>query len=155
MAVQVNPNVLEEQVLSFVAQHRQTDPGKLSSTTRLAQDLGMQGEDATEFLKEFSKAFSVNPDGLRARWRQHFSPEGRGTLFAIAAMVVCVAAGFRLAEALGILPAWGWGLLLIVLFLLSYQRWRRNHAKAPITIADLIEAARSGRWTGSREPTGH
>jgi len=87
--------------------------------------------------------------------RQHFSPEGSGTPFAIATMVVCVAAGLRLAEALGIPPAWGWSLLLIVLFFLSYQRWRRSHAKAPITIADLIEAARSERWTGSHEPTGH
>src|SRR5580658_10338922 len=66
---------LEERVFMFTATQSHVDRKKLTPMTRLAQDLDIRGEDASEFFDAFGKAFRVNLDELNMHWDQHFHPE--------------------------------------------------------------------------------
>jgi hypothetical protein len=137
---------VQERVMRFTAQHWPVrENRKLTSDTRLAQDLGMDGDDAVEFFKKFGDEFKVNLDDLYTRWKQHFGSEGAPLLASIV-VILAIVAGFWLRDLFGVLPAWGWGVALIAISLLLYQRWRRRRT-VPITVRDLIETARSGRWS--------
>jgi hypothetical protein len=139
---------LEERVLSFVSQHWPIPKRhKLCVETRIAQDLGMDGDDAVEFFKDFGEKFCVDFADLHIRWDQHFVPEGGWSFGAMIVLCVCVTAGFWLHDLFGILPAWGWGIALIGAAVLIHQRWFAKDTMLPITVGDLVESARSGRWT--------
>jgi hypothetical protein len=50
----------EERVMQFTAQHWRVRKGRsLTAASRLAQDLGMDGEDAVEFFDEFQRDFEL------------------------------------------------------------------------------------------------
>ena len=139
---------LEKNVLTFVRDHcpvlRQH---KLSLKTRIAQDLGMDGDDAVEFFADFGKRFDVDFGDLHIRWDEHFAPEGSGSWGAMAVLCICVIAGFWLHDLFGLLPSWGWGIALIGMAAVIHQCWFAKDTILPITVGDLVEAARSGRWT--------
>ena len=142
-------DTLEEEVLDFTARYWHMDRDELSTSTRLSEDLGMDGDDAFEFFRAFGEEFKVNLDGLHANWKQHFSPEvGAASFGVIAAICVCVTAGFWLGDVLGILPSWGWAIALMGIAFAVYQRWFARKGMLSITVGDLVDSARSGRWTG-------
>ena len=60
-------------VRAFVAQHWKVKREKLSETTRLAQDLGLDGDDAAEFMEKFSETFNV--DLTSFDFSRYFGPE--------------------------------------------------------------------------------
>jgi hypothetical protein len=116
---------LEENVLSFTRDHWPIPRRhKLSLETRIAHDLGMDGDDAVEFFKDFGEKFNV--DFADLRWDRHFAPEGGGSLGALIVLCLCVTAGFWLHELFGLLPAWGWGIVLIGAAFWIHQRWFAN-----------------------------
>ena len=142
---------VEEQILAFTAKLLGTKKDDLSWNSRLLQDLGMDGDDAVEFFKQFGQKFNVNLEDLYAHWHKYFSPEGSPIIFfgMLLVLLMCIAAGFLLRDRLGILPSWGWGVALVGLVFVSYRRWLAWHPKSPIALRDLIESARSGCWTKS------
>jgi Protein of unknown function (DUF1493) len=157
-------DALEERVLMFTAIHSHVDRRKFSPMTRLAQDLDIKGEDASEFFDAYGKEFHVNLDALNMHWDQHFHPEAGVILNAVFVVLGCV----TLAGSLLFLfsfggrmwshmyfspykiyrtPTWiGSGVASLIFWAVA---WHRNRASIPITIADLIEAAEAGRWVKS------
>ncbi len=65
-----------KRVESFVLKFRPGSKGPLSADTRLLDDLGMDGDDAVEFMEAFSKEFDV--DMSEFEFDKHFGPEGFG-----------------------------------------------------------------------------
>ena len=61
-------------VESFVLEFRPASKGPLSADTGLLDDLGMDGDDAVEFMEAFSKEFDV--DMSEFEFNRHFGPEG-------------------------------------------------------------------------------
>lgn len=55
------------------------DLEKLKSESDIEYDLGMTGDDAEIFMKEYSKKFNVNLEGLDIY--QYFHSEGANTLY--------------------------------------------------------------------------
>jgi acyl carrier protein len=145
MAVEPPPDMLEERVQGFTARHLGVKRDKLSTGTRLNQDLGMDGDDAVEFFRAFGAEFKVNLDDLYGRWNQHFGPDGGPSFGFLIIIVLCITAGFLLRDVFGLFPAWAWGIGLTVLVILAHQLWFARK-KLPITVGDLIDSARSGRW---------
>lgn len=136
----------EERVMRFTAQHWPVRKGRsLTPETRLAQDLEMDGDDALEFFDAFQRDFGVDLEDLHMHWDQHFSPEGTLSLGALVTIVLCITAGFWLHGAIGILPAWGWGLLLIAIAALIHYRFTKD-GRLPVTLGDMAESVRVGRW---------
>jgi hypothetical protein len=111
----------------------------------------MDGIDAVEFFKEFGEEFKVNLEDLGSHWDQHFGPEGipiSVSLVFIVVIWICITAGFWLRDSVGVLPAWAWGFGLIAIAVLIWY-WRVGNTIVPITVGDLVESARSGRWSKS------
>jgi hypothetical protein len=148
MPVEQAPDVLKDQVHSFTSRHLGVKENKLSTTTRLNRDLGMDGEDAVEFFKDFAAKFDVNLDGLYADWDKYFGPEGGPSFGFLVIVVLSVIAGSWLRLRFGLFPDWVWGIALIIAAILSYN-FGFAHKMLPITVGDLIESARLGRWNKS------
>jgi len=108
----------------------------------------MDGNDAVEFFKDFGADFRVDLDDLYTRWDEHFGPEGGPSFGFLVIVVLCIAAGFWLRDLLGLIPAWAWGIVLILAVILAHQFWFAKRM-LPITMGDLVESARSGRWSKS------
>ncbi len=66
-------NIISDRVFDLVSRHRAVPKEKLGPETRLREDLGMEGDDAVEFLEEFSKRFDV--DLGKFEFHKHFGPE--------------------------------------------------------------------------------
>lgn len=60
-------------IRDFVAKHLAVKSDKLHVETRLAEDLGLTGADAEEFLEAFSEEFGVDMAGFE--FGKHFGPE--------------------------------------------------------------------------------
>jgi len=133
---------VEERVMRFTTRHwpvRRSQ--KLASDARLAQDLGW----TVEFFEKFGQEFSVDLQDLRVHWNQHFAPEGSFSFGAMVAIVLCITAGFWLRDAIGILLAWAWGITLIAIAAVIHHRLTKDNM-IPVTIGDLVESVRLGRW---------
>ena len=63
-----------KRVESFVLKFRPRRKGPLSADTRLLDDLGMDADDAVEFMEAFSEEFNV--DMSEFEFKRHFGPEG-------------------------------------------------------------------------------
>src|SRR5450755_1198605 len=101
MDVEQQSDILEDRVQGFTAQHLGVTRSRLSTATRLNRDLGMDGDDAAEFFKDFAAEFQVNLDDLYTRWDQHFGPEGGPSFGLVVILVACITAGFWLRDRLG------------------------------------------------------
>jgi Protein of unknown function (DUF1493) len=135
---------LETSIVNFVADHSGTRRNNVLLTTRLSEDLGVEGLDAEELFKAFGDEFGVDLTVLWDYWDYHFAPEGGpGWLFLI---------GEAIHRAVGWLPFWAYGAALLVLWIWPLRCWPLNGKKAiPIAVRELVEAAKQGRWVKSYE----
>lgn len=108
---------LAEAIIAFVARETGMKPSKLTLSTRLMHDLGIDGDDAVEFFEHFEQEFGVNLSDFP--YHRHFGPEGLD-LF-----------GVKLTR------------FIWRLFNLEYPY---TYEYIPITIKDLIAAAHAKRW---------
>ncbi len=67
-----NVNFLK--VRNFVSQQTGTSISKLNLNTRLSEDLGVEGDDANDFVQAFSEVFDV--DLTHLVFDEYFYPEG-------------------------------------------------------------------------------
>jgi acyl carrier protein len=66
------PN-LREQIVLLISKQTGVPPNRILLTTRLLQDLGLDGDDAEELLLAFAKAFDVDMTSLV--FSRHFRGE--------------------------------------------------------------------------------
>lgn len=114
---------LEARVKALVAAETGTRLDGISSSTRLAEEIGIDGDDAVHFFERFAKEFDV--DLTEMQWHMHFSDEGLGC------PVGCV---FALI--------FGW----------SYTHGVPFSPFVPVTVGDLVEAAMAKRWVKKYGP---
>jgi hypothetical protein len=62
-----------EEIAAFVALARHCRKERVTLDTRLAADLGLDGDEAEEFFEAFRKQFAVDLSALE--WDRHFGPE--------------------------------------------------------------------------------
>ncbi len=107
---------LSTEVFAMVSHFTGVRSQELTPETTLFHDLGIDGDDAVDFFEEFGKAFHVNLTDFKIA--RYFGSEGGDPVSAIATWLQ------------------GW--------------WTGNYHSAagvaPITLRDLVEAARAGRW---------
>ena len=65
--------VLVQEVIRFIAEYFRRPSGKLSQKTTLQKDLGVDGDDAVDFLNSFSERFGVSFS--RFEFHRYFSNE--------------------------------------------------------------------------------
>jgi hypothetical protein len=109
---------LERRVQKFVAENAGTTVNRLEFSTTLRGDIGLEGDDAFEMMTAFAQQFNV--DMRTYVHDKHFGPEGCGCF-----------------------P------LTLVLYWLRSEALPRTPwlgEEVPITVGNLVEAARAGKW---------
>lgn len=137
----------EERVFAFVV--KQTDLRKpLPGSHQLADDLGIDGDEAVDFFEAFKAEFQVDLEPLYLNWSRHFGPEGFPISVGLLMVVVGVAASVP-AILIG-LPEWaviGLGVAAMLGWLFGLRAWPLTGPRlTPITVDQLVEAAEAGRW---------
>lgn len=129
--------------------------GEIPPGARLLHDLGLDGDDAWEFMEEFAQRFTV--DLRRFPFTRYFHDEGQliasvnwSTLPSLPLAVGC-AVWFR-----GV-PIWAWLLIGVAVNGVVVALWRarvpkrlRHADKLPLTMDDLVRAAGAGQWVSAR-----
>ena len=106
---------LFEQVARFVAEFTRSSK-RLDPNTTLFGDLGVDGDDGSELLAEFSGKFNVDMHNCKVD--QHFGPEE-----------------FSL-----------WAPIYWFILVFRDGTPEQNARLKPIRISDLVNSAKSGRW---------
>jgi hypothetical protein len=149
---------LEKQITAFIVAQTGIRRKRVLLSCRLAQDIGMDGDDAVEFFRKFGERFHVDLTLLDDHWDQHFSPEFTGTSpGCFIGIFAAVAVGAVLHEFVKRIPAWAWMIAALPVIGWIYTRFFLDRdpddGKIPITVQDLVDAAGSGKWMRRYEST--
>lgn len=126
------------QVRQFASDHCSEPIEEIDSATRLEDDLGISGDEASEFMEAFQKHFDV--DMSQFQFNKHFSPEG-----------ISLKVGFYFIVFAGITGLlWAWkpwtvsfpAIGIIVYFVVTKLRGKPH----VLRIKDLVEAAKAKEW---------
>jgi hypothetical protein len=149
---------LEDRIIEFTAEERGMKRKRILLSSRLSHDLGMEGDDGVDFFEKFGKKFSVDLEPLWKHWPRHFGPEFSGlSLGAIVLVVACVVLGDLLHRAIHRIPGWAAMIALIVVAVWIYNRFfadRDQPGVIPVTIQDLVDAAKAGKWVKQYDDDG-
>jgi acyl carrier protein len=139
---------IEQTILRFVAEETGYNPKRLALDSRLAQDIGVDGDDAVELLQKFEKIFEVDLTSLYDHWDQHFGPEGGGPgMGFMVATGAAVVVGDLLNRAYRPIPTWAWMIAVLVGYLFIHAKFFTEPVNyAPIRVQELVNAAISRRW---------
>ena len=135
------------QIIEYVAEQTGIKPEKLTATTRLLQDAGVDGDDAVEFFIDFEKRYGTDLSPLYAHWDRHFGPEGFGTPMSFLIMLVLLVAPIALIP-FGVSPIWGWAVEVVgaLIWLWPLRQWPLKDSTIAVTVRDLALAAETKRW---------
>ena len=64
------------EVMEMLAQERGLPRNKIEPSSRLLQDLRIDGDDAVDFFISLQDRFGTDLSALQERWSEHFGPEG-------------------------------------------------------------------------------
>jgi hypothetical protein len=141
---------VEERIINLIVEVTGIQRKRVQLSSRLVDDIGIDGDDAIDFFERFGQKLHVDLDVLYEHWDNHFCPEGFGGV-SIGYLVVIgasVVVGGLVHEAVSRIPVW---LPMIGVIVLSFWIWGKffvehQPAKTPITVQDLVAAAGSGKW---------
>ncbi|BFM49518.1 DUF1493 family protein [Marinomonas sp. THO17] len=111
---------IQEEVINFVADKTGTKPSQITPDTLINEELGVDGDDGSELLTEFSEKFDVDLTPIN---ETYFGSEG----FSLGVFVWPV---------LFLLNALGW-------------KQEISKDTAPLPVKVLIESAKAKKWTAS------
>jgi Protein of unknown function (DUF1493) len=146
---------LQQRVTDLIVDQMQCRENEVQLSTSLADDIGMEGDDADEFFAKFAEEFPGDYSELGRHWHRHFHPEGGLVSFPPELFVVSGAgalAGIALHSFFSWIPGWLAITGCLVVFLVAdmkFYAWRHPNTDPPmrtITVQNLVDAAASGRW---------
>lgn len=134
-------------MIDLIAHERGLPRHKVSLSSRLLHDLGMDGDDAVEFFQDFEKRYRPDLAPLYQHWDRHFGPEGFGGPMMFLVILVLVFLPLPLIP-LGISPAWVWGIEItaILLWLWPLRQWPLKDKTIAVTVKDVVAAAETKQW---------
>lgn len=144
---------LENEVRQMLARERGLSVKRITPSSRLREDLGMDGDDAVEFFVEVNQRFGTDLSSLQENWSRYFSPEGL-SLWNGAIIVPFAAAGGITGAGLN-WPKWAAALLALGFVVAAYwglsklPRRKSAQSELAITVAELIAAVKAGAWLKS------
>ena len=69
----MHERITEQELIEFLASERSIKPSKISMSSQLGRNLGVDGDDAVELMEAFAKRFNVNLTGYDHN--VYFGPE--------------------------------------------------------------------------------
>lgn len=136
---------LEAQVIDLVAEATEVKPEKVLLTTRLLDDLGMDGDDAVEFFNRVHERFGTDLTHLHARWREHFGPEGL-PLTAGLVIIPAAAVGGLVGSVAGLIAGTATAVAVLAASVWAIPKLGLVDKMTPITVAEVVSAVEAGSW---------
>lgn len=69
---------LEDRIMEMIVSETGIDAPGVQLNSKLAEDIGMDGDDAEDFFRKFSEDLNVDLAALYENWDRHFIPRPRG-----------------------------------------------------------------------------
>jgi len=144
---------LEAQVIELVAQMADVPPERVTLTTHLLDDLGIDGDDALKLFGRVQERFGTDLTYLYEKWSEYFGPEGMPLSTGLMIFPAGVAGGvvFSLLDALvGDLVA-GIAAVLAAAAAVAASIWIGRRAGfiegvTQITVGEVVRAVEAGAW---------
>lgn len=136
---------LEAQVIQLLAEAAGVNPEKVSLTTRLLDDLGMDGDDAVDFFNRVHELFGTDLTNLYSRWREHFGPEGLSCAAGLV-FIPAAAIGGVVASIAGPVAGTATAVASLVASIWALPKLGLAEAMTPITVAEVVSAVEAGSW---------
>ena len=135
------------EVVEMLAKERGLSPAKIDASSRLLQDLGMDGDDAVDFFTSLQERFGTDLTALHEEWSDHFGPEGCSCWNGLVIMPAAVVGG-AVAALLDIGAVGGIAITiaLLALWLWAMKTWGPPDKMQPITVEQVIAAVEAGAW---------
>lgn len=144
------PTDVEQQLIAMLAKECGLPIDRIKPSSRLSDDLGMDGDDAVEFFVAVKDTFGTDISLLEENWNRHFGPEGLSCwlgviVIPIAFLVGMIAAHFGLPDWAAFIAA----LIAIVAALWALNKIPSKNPLIPITVDELASAVETGKWSKS------
>ncbi|HWA00282.1 MAG TPA: hypothetical protein VG841_08200 [Caulobacterales bacterium] len=128
-------------------------PERVLLTSRLLDDLGIDGDDAVELFDDINKRFGTDFASLYERWGGYFGPEGMplsAELVIILAMVIGGVVAYAVTGPFGDVAGSIVG-ITAVSALIAVSIWIKRKLGlgkkiTPITVAEVVRAVEAGAW---------
>ena len=135
------------EVIQMLAKERGLSQDRIKPSSRLLQDLGMDGDDAVDFFISLEERFGTDISALREKWGEHFGPEGFSCWngLVIMPMAIIAGAGAGLLD-LGFLGGAAIFIALLTAWILAIRKWGPPDKMEPITVAEVVAAVEAGAW---------
>lgn len=145
---------LEQRVIDLIIKQTGFERTRVDLSSSLANDIGVDGDDAVEFFEKYGEAFHVDLAALHRHWDLHFAPEGVGfqSLPLLIIVGAAVVTGDLVHEVDRRIPLWASTITLLILFSWFFCKFLFNFfydapdKKIPITVQYLANSAASGTW---------
>jgi hypothetical protein len=144
---------IEERVVSLLAMELNVLREELTPNKTLVRHLHMEGDQLGHFFAEFEKEFSVDFKLLYEDWYCYFVYENLSERSALNTALLLMFPGLLLAVLLlRLFPdmtKWVGAVLALALWialLILRTRWRNKVSRATITVQDLVDCAKAGKW---------
>ncbi|MBV7257590.1 hypothetical protein KCG44_12430 [Pacificimonas sp. WHA3] len=144
------PTDVEQQLITMLSKERGLPADRIKPSSRLLDDLGMDGDDAVEFFIDVKETFGTDISLLEENWNRHFGPEGLSCWLGVIVVPVAFLTGMISAH-FG-LPNWATfiaALIAIVAGVWALNKIPSKNPHIPITVDELVEAVKAGAWLKS------
>jgi acyl carrier protein len=142
-------SAVEVEVVELVSQQLDIPTSGISRTSRLLEDLGVDGDDAVELIDAFAARFSPDLEPLGRHWSRHFGPEGWSFPDRRLNYAMFAGLGLFAAASAGLAPGLTFPLAVVIIvgaIVTGVIAGRKAPPMLPVTVGDLIEAAETGVW---------
>lgn len=139
---------VEEAIRRILVERHAVPARRVRPDARLVEDIGLDGDDAVEFVQEIERKFGTDLSGLHRDWHCRFGPEGLGWRAGLGAFVAPAIVLALLLARSTVAESWAALVTVGVAASLCWLLARRSRcpAREPITIADIADAVRRGAW---------
>ncbi|WP_109809406.1 acyl carrier protein [Sphingosinithalassobacter portus] len=142
---------VEREIRELIAEQSGMPLIRIHRDSRIAEDLGISGDDAVTLFSRISGRYRVDLTALWKRWDRHFLINAL-SIRTIVAMAVVLLIATLIAKWVGgvmYLPASGIFLLALLLAALIWLPLRRTlplRKPVPIRVRDIVQAVERGNW---------
>lgn len=139
------PTETEATVIDLIVKVMDLQPEEVRLSSRLFEDLGIDGDDAIALFEQIQKRFGT--DLTHLCWREHFGPEGM-PLWTILPIFPAALVGAFVARAVGNIAGVVTTFALAIVAVWVITRLTSEKLK-PITVAEVVQAVEAGSWPRS------
>lgn len=142
---------IEAQVIKRVAHIADVPSGRITLSTRLLEDLGINGDEAVNLFEGVHERFGADLTHLYDDWSEHFGSEGMPLSVGFFGIPAMIASAFVFALSKLLVGAVVAGFISAIVFTAVFVASIRfqgafSEDLRPITVGEVVRAVQAGAW---------